>query len=181
MYKLILSCVFLFLANDSSANELSNVINIGVINSHGGVEVMSVTKSDLTNDNILLCSKVKIKCYHLPGSKFGKTTLDENASDIASGKEVTSYVYNGNDLEGVTDKLSQVLIYPAEMEGNIQAKLLKSANDMLVIIDNKRVEVKSCSSSEGVHIYSPQFKAEMHMYYGLGYDVNSTCDESIYQ
>lgn len=181
MYKTIFIFIMLFLANNSSADELSNVINVGVINIRDGAEVMSVTKSSLINDNVLLCSKLERKCYHLSGDKFSRTKPDENASDVAGGKEITSYIYNGDDLDRVTDKFSQVIIYPAEMEKNLQARFLKPNDEMSIILNNVHVDVRMCSSPEGLHIYSPQFKSAMHIYYSLGYDVNPTCNESVYQ
>lgn len=62
-------------------------------------------------------------------------------------------------------------------------KLESGAQHKLIVhSDTQNSELDTCLSHEGVHMtWSSQNKMLAHLYFGLGYDVEPTCAENIYQ
>lgn len=119
----------------------------------------------------------------------GKTTC---CAQAVLGKELTSEMQvsdqsSGKEVHAYSLKMSQPLGHAQAFIGvaviGDKLKLERGAQHELVLHHDAQTSVlDTCLSHEGVHMtWLAQHKTLAHLYLGLGYDVEPTCAESVYQ
>jgi hypothetical protein len=102
---------------------------------------------------------------------------DVSASDQSGGKEVHAFALKtGKALEHADPFIGVAVI-------GDKLKLERGTQHKLIVHGEAQTsELDTCLSHEGVHMtWLAKDKTLAHLYLGLGYDVEPTCAESVYQ
>lgn len=138
---------------------------------------ISTTKDDLSNDNILICNSMEKKCTPYNGSDFLKGEVSSTVEDVSGGKKVFSFGYKKPVGTHYSSEVDVAFIYPKK-EKLLGIEFYKD-NEFKIHRQGVDDIVSYCTGSEGVHVYSKS--GSIHLYYSLGYDVEATCSDEVYE
>lgn len=156
------------------AGDISSVVSLGIVKSEQSGIQLSTTKESLDGDTISICSLKDTLCKSYQGSAFSIMTVDDSVEDVATGKNIYTFSYNKHADE-LNSGAYLLFIYPE----NEKADFSFNGGGVTFKGNGVRQSFYSCTSSEGVHVYSGNNK--LHLYYSLGYDVKPTCSEDVYK
>lgn len=139
---------------------------------------ISTTKDSLRGDDVLICLAEKKSCTPYQGSEFLKIQPNDSVEDIATGEKIYTFFLKNSKNESFQAEISLAFILHG---GGVKTSNVKfNGNNSYIILNN---EIKSvftyCKSSEGVHFYSNS--GDIHLYYSLGYAVDSNCSDEVYK
>lgn len=158
------------------AGDISSVVSIGIVKSEQSGIQLSTTKEFLDGDIISICSLKDALCKSYEGSSFSIMTVDDSVEDVANSKNIYTFGYNDKQTDELNSGTYFSFIYPENGKADFS---FNGKNEITFKINGVRQDFYSCTSSEGVHVYSGNRK--LHLYYSLGYDVKSTCAEDVYK
>lgn len=165
----------LFFLSDAAGAQTS--FSVGVVNhSNNGIQI-SAGKRSLRDDTIIICPVTKKRCRSYAGTLFFEVTADENIDDIATGQTMHTY-YTPGPNKGAVSRGDIVIIYPKKQENHMTVKF--ESHGQLTVLDGKNKSIIfHCTSYEGLHIYTESKK--VHIYYPLGYGVEASCPDEVFQ
>ena len=121
------------------------------------------------------------ECSTLSAENFKEVISDDSVSDISAGREIYSFKHSMNVDKTTAPNYGFAIIYPSEKNINYKNNSEITSETFSLSLGNELMDIKTCASVEGVHIYSPQHKSSMHLYLSLGYEVAPTCSHEVYQ
>lgn len=175
-YIKLLYLGLLFTAYTHAASQPAS-IPVGVAKFDEAEIQISTTKDDLSNDNVLICNSIEKKCTPYNGGDFLKIEVSSNVEDISGGKTVFSFGYKKLVSTHYNSEVDVAFIYPKK-EKLLGIEFYKD-NEFKIHKQGVDDIVSYCTSSEGVHVYSKS--GSIHLYYSLGYDVEATCSDEVYE
>lgn len=149
------------------AGEISSLVSVGIVKSEQSGIQLSTTKESLDGDVISICSLNNALCKSYQGSAFSIMTVDDSVEDVATGKNIYTFSYN-KQVGELNSGTYLSFIYPE----NERADFSFNGAGITFKGNGVRQNFYSCTSSEGVHVYSEN--NELHLYCSLGYDVKPT-------
>ena len=157
---------------------------IGVAYSDANGQYISTTISSLNNRNILICYDMPNKtekCTLLPGESFDMTTTSENVMDISSDKKIYTFKYRKALKHDSGLIYGIAVISPSDERSDYSFTSTIYSQKFSVILVKTKESYDFCTSTEGIHVYSPTNKQQMHLYVGLGYEISETCPRELFQ
>ncbi|EMR5618628.1 hypothetical protein WJW69_001744 [Salmonella enterica] len=157
------------------ANDLNSPFTIGIVIRDNSVTLVSTTEKSLQDKVVLTCFSLKKICKPILSDALVAVGESESVEDIATGKNIYTYSLPYDEL--LTD-IGIAIIYPKNNANKINV-YLKSENNISITVDGLRYRIYSCTSNEGVHVYSDLKNA--HLYYSLGYEIKANCPVDVYE
>lgn len=179
MYKCIkILFLWLFFPYMAYADGIITPLSIAIVSSENSEMQISTTKGTLYEDNVLICFTEKETCAVYRGSDFSSIMPNDSVEDVATGKKIYTYSLRTPESHKFKTGISVAFIFHGD---SIEVRDVNfNAHRGLVIKNNKIKEVVSyCTSSEGVHVMSKY--GGVHIYYSLGYAVETNCSEEVYK
>lgn len=178
MQKYLTLFFLLCFSNLSHTHEMPLSLSIGVVSSMDSKLQVSTTIGSLRDDGILICLAEKNACIAYQASDFSKTIANDSVEDVATGKNIYSYSFDGSKDHYLDRGISVAFIFP---KGSIKASDVDFIRGRGFIIKKGNVKdvISYCLSSEGLHVLSKL--DNIHLYYSLGYDVEANCSDEVYK
>lgn len=135
------------------------------------------------NENILVCidsQTNKEKCSLLPGDKFTEISVNDSVMDVSSGQNIHSFKYTVNTGHD-ENAYGIAVIYPSKQTLTYKVVSKNQSKSMSIFFKEINMNVNLCTGTEGIHVYSPQYKGKEHLYLTLGYDIVQTCSNEVFQ
>ena len=180
MYKILTVpyfILFFIFPCTTNAEELHDKLSIGIVNSDStGIQV-STTKDSLRSDIVLICSPIKLVCTPILGDLFSAGAPNEAVEDVVTGKNIYTY-YNATLDNKLQPAIDIAVIYPKENAERFNVKF-DGRHRLLINANNLKKVISSCTSREGVHVFSND--GDVHWYYSLGYEVMASCSDEVYK
>lgn len=180
MLRVIFLFVLLIWSQAGLTSDRSDLLNIGVITNDKSETVISMAQAVSPDDKIYLYrSDATAPAKILNGSQLKAAEPDLRVSNFDSQGTVLSYALKGPQISTDEGYYGFALVFsshsapktspqPGRKEGYIA--LNPGSGDALV-----------CTSSEGVSVYARSSSGINHIYYALGYDVEPTCPDYIFE
>jgi hypothetical protein len=100
-----------------------------------------------------------------------------NVEDVSGGKTVFSFDYKKPVSTHYQSEVDVAFIYPKKEK--LPGVEFYKDNEFKIHGQGVDDIVSYCTGSEGIHVYS-KF-GSVHLYYFLGYDVEATCSDEVYE
>jgi hypothetical protein len=179
MFRQLILIVMVFVSFFSFAIDESFNFNIDaafLMPDQGKDFSMLTTKIILSTDIIFIENeKNKIK-----GDQFKDTGISTVASDELDGKEVHKYVLINNSYVFTNDFPGIALIISSDEFNKNNLTINKVGDGLVIKKDKKEYAFSLCNSQEGIHLYSKDNESKIHLYYSLGYEIQPTCSDDVY-
>ncbi len=182
--RIIILALFMIFQNLAIASVKPSMPMIGIAYSDANGLYIYTTKSSLNNKNILICFDMLSateKCTLLPGESFDTATTSENVMDISSDNEIYTFKYRKALKQDRGLIYGIAVISPPDERSDYAFTSTIYSKKFSVILVRTKESYDFCTSTEGIHIYSPTNKQEMHLYIGLGYEISETCPRELFQ
>ncbi|MEJ5074336.1 hypothetical protein WH357_18670 [Enterobacter ludwigii] len=177
MFRMLQSISLIFLLPITThAGDIFSEVSVGIVKSEQSGIQFSTTKESLDGDIISICSLKDALCKSYEGSEFSIMTVDDSVEDVATGKNIYTFGYNDKQTDKLNSGTYLSFIYPEKVKADFS---FNGGNEITFKSNDVRQDFYSCTSSEGVHVYSGN--RNLHLYYSLGYDVKPTCAEDVYK
>ena len=176
--------VFLFLlmvwSQTVFASERSDLINIGVIANANSETVISTTQAISPDDKIYLYrSDATAPAKILNGSQLKAVEPDLRVSNFDSQGTVLSYALKGQRISTDEGYYGFALVFSSDSAPKTSPQ--PGRKEGYIAINPASGDALVCTSSEGVSAYARNSSGIHHIYYALGYDVEPTCPDYIFE
>ncbi|EAV2737566.1 hypothetical protein PD335_005106 [Salmonella enterica] len=139
--------------------------------------LISTTNKSLRDNIVLICSPIKRVCKSVSSDFFIDEKSNEAVEDVATGKSIYTYYTPVNKSREDID-LDIAIIYPKANMEDFTVKF-DEKNNILIDDNNLKTVISSCTSTEGIHVYSDS--KDIHLYYSLGYEIRANCSKEVYK
>ena len=180
----MLRVVFLFVlmvwSQIVSASDGSHLLNIGVIANAKSETVISTTQAISPGDKIYLYqSDASSPAKILNGSQLKAVEPDLRVSNFDSQGTVLSYALKGQRISTDEGYYGFALVFSSHSAPKTSPQ--PGRKEGYIAINPGSGDALVCTSSEGVSVYARSSSGTNHIYYSLGYDVEPTCPDYIFE